>query len=169
MPPNAFLRQKAYEDLIDVMLEIDEEKCEKDVEAVDQVLLNLRKVQEATGKEYGKIVKMRFVERKDPKTEKTEKARAGALKKKGLQNAFRDQDEDMDNESMFDILESIYKSDTFAQKAMDRHIHLIESMATSDVIKKTEKHQKKSLKQIRDLIDQIVMKRKQRNCIGFTA
>ena len=44
---------------------------------------------------------------------------------------------------------------------------LIDAMAASDTIKECEKHQKKSLKQIRELIYEIVMKRKMRTDIGL--
>ena len=46
---------------------------------------------------------------------------------------------------------------------LDRHIDLTNTMATSDTIKELQKHQKKSLKQIRGLITEIVVKRKQRS------
>ena len=49
---------------------------------------------------------------------------------------------------------------------MDQHMALIDTMASSDTIKECEKHQKKSLKQIRELIYEIVMKRKLRRGIG---
>ena len=61
-----------------------------------------------------------------------------------------------------DLLKQSYKNDNKALKVMDKHLDLITTMGKTDSIKDCEKHQKKTLKQIRELILQIVIKRKLR-------
>ena len=60
------------------------------------------------------------------------------------------------------LLRTAYKNEAYIKRAIEKNIQLVENMMASDVIKQTEKHQKKSLKQVRGIIDSIVTKRKLR-------
>lgn len=63
-------------------------------------------------------------------------------------------------------LNSSDESDDLMKEAMVNHFALIETMLQSESIVSCERKQKKSLSQIRELIDSIVMKRKLRTTIG---
>ena len=79
-----------------------------------------------------------------------------------MQRAFKGDEEDEDNNKLMNLLLDSYKNEKKATRVMDKHMDLIETMNKSNSIKECEKHQKKTLKQIRGLLLQIVMKRKLR-------
>ena len=84
------------------------------------------------------------------------------MKKTSMQKAFQAENEDEDNAKLMSLLTDSYKNDKKAIRVMDKHMDLIATMSKSDSIKDCEKHQKKTLRQIREIILQIVMKRKLR-------
>ena len=63
-------------------------------------------------------------------------------------------------------MKELYKDNKKARSAIDQHMDLLDTMAKCSSINDVEKFQKKSLKQIRELINQVVLKRKLRDGIS---
>ncbi len=105
---------------------------------------------------------------KDPKKLKELQARNKSLKKSALQSSFAAENEEEDNAEMLMLLKHTYKTNAMARTAMDTHIKLLDTIAATDTIKEIEKHMRKSLKQIRALMTEVVMQRKLRSEIRGT-
>lgn len=89
------------------------------------------------------------------------------MKTSTLQKSFKAEN-DEDDEHYRQLLLEAYKSNKQARVAIDSHMHLLESMQKAESIKTVEKHQRKSLGQVRNLINDICTTRKMRTT-GFQA
>ena len=159
--PAHFLRQNDYEDLgtnyiVDKSPSEIDAKIERSMQAIEQELLSI-KVRGKGGKEEPLL--LRILERKDPAEILRQKKINKTMKRTSLQKAFNNDDQD-DNADMVQCLEGAFKTNSSAQRAMDRHMDLISTMNKSDAISHCEKHQKKSLSQIREIILAIVINQK---------
>lgn len=159
MPPQAFLKQDYYPNFTT-------ESVEKDIEQKATAQLE-RDLQDLTRKlDKATKDKFEFIKRRDPEKVRFEKERSMKMKKSSLQQSFRCEEEE-DTEAFNVLLEEAYSSNKQARKAIDQHMHLLESMQKSESIKSVEQHQRKSLGQIRELINQICTIRKKRPNEGF--
>ena len=80
-----------------------------------------------------------------------------------MQSNFHPSDEVEDNANMIELLEEMFESKALIRDTLETHMNLMSSMHRSDTINEVEKHQKKSLKQIRTMMLDVVKKRKLRN------
>ena len=104
--------------------------------------------------------------RKDPREVFEEVQRNKSMKKESLQRAFVDDEEEEENKQLVNMLETMYENHELVRGAMLNHLGLMDTMNESETIIQSELHQKKTLRQVRQLIDSIVMKRKLRTSIG---
>ena len=87
------------------------------------------------------------------------------LKAEALNLQFTQGNEEAENKRFIRQLEG-NDGDHLMTEAMQHHLRLVDTMQYSSQIVFTELHQRKSLKQVRGLIDSIVVKRKLRTSIG---
>ena len=106
---------------------------------------------------------MHCLERKDPDKVAIDKHVNKIMKQTNMQKKFHPGDDEEDNAQMIELLEDMFVSKAQIRTTMEQHFDLMNSMARSDTINEVEKHQKKSLKQIRNLMLDVVKKRKLRN------
>ena len=79
------------------------------------------------------------MKRRDPEKIRLEKERNLKMKKSTLQQSFKCGEED-DQDAFTQLLEDAYSSNKQARKAIDQHMHLLESIQKSESIKHIEKH-----------------------------
>ena len=107
-----------------------------------------------------------FIKRKDQQKLAQEKERSSKMKKSQLQRSFK-VDANENAERFNELLNDAYTNNKHAKAAIDSHMHLLESIQKSDSIKAVEKHQRKSLGQVRSIINEVCTRKKMRKPDGF--
>ena len=139
LPPEAFLRISEYFDLDFEAGGAELDQQEAEVEACDNnketVKRDLKMLEEVLS-QYQPV----FLDLTDPQKLEEQRRRNRKMRKTSMQKAFKGNEEDEDNSKLMGLLKESYKNEKKAQRVMDKHIDLIETMGKSDSIKDCEKH-----------------------------